>query len=502
MINLKSVEPLFVFDMANNHMGSSEHGIRILRQIHEVIRDFDFSFGFKLQYRHLETFIHPDYKSRTDFKYIKRFSETRLDPNEMKMLKNEMKKLGFITVCTPFDERSVALVEEHGFDIIKVASCSFTDWPLWERIAKTEKPIIASIAGASLGDIDKVVAFLEHRQKDFALMHCVAQYPTPDAHLQLGQIELLKKRFPQVSIGYSTHENPDNIEAVKIAIGKGASIFEKHVGVAIEGIHLNAYSATPEQVRHWLDVAHQAIEMCGVSGKRSEFSQEEITELRALRRGAFAGRRIQKSERIELADVFFALPTFEGQITANDMSKYTEFHAEADIEINASLFSSNTTRREIREKVYDIIKHVREFIGKSGVVVPPKVDVEVSHHYGIDRFKDFGLTIFTVVNREYCKKLLILLPGQQHPEQYHKMKEETFHVLYGDVWINMDGKVRQCELGEVVTIDRGVKHSFGTETGAVIEEISSTHYVDDSSYTDPAIMQNKHRKTLLTYWLD
>ncbi len=184
------------------------------------------------------------------------------------------------------------------------------------------------------------------------------------------------------------------------------------------------------------------------------------------------------------------------------MSKYTEFYAEADIEAKAPLLGSNTTRREAREKVYNIVKQVRELVFKSGVVVPPKVDVEISHHYGIDRFSEFGLTIFTIVNREYCKKLLILLPKQQHAEQYHRQKEETFHVLYGDIWVNLDGKVRQHKLGEIVTVDRGVKHSFGTETGAVIEEISSTHYVDDSSYTDPAIMQNKHRKTLLTYWLD
>ncbi|MFC1957443.1 spore coat protein, partial [Chloroflexota bacterium] len=69
-------------------------------------------------------------------------------------------------------------------------------------------------------------------------------------------------------------------------------------------------------------------------------------------------------------------------------------------------------------------------------------------------------------------------------------------------WVNLDGEVRQCELGEIVTVDRGVKHSFGTETGAVIEEISSTHYAEDSAYTDTAIMQNKYRKTMLTYWLD
>ncbi|MFC1952552.1 N-acetylneuraminate synthase family protein [Chloroflexota bacterium] len=502
MINLELVRPLFVFDIANNHMGNTEHGIRIIREIHEVTKDFAFNFGFKLQYRHLDTFIHPDYKSRTDFKYVKRFSETRLEPNEMKMIKDEMETLGFVTVCTPFDEGSVDLIEEHGFNIIKVASCSFTDWALWERIILTNKPIIASTAGASFEDIDKVVAFLEHRQKDFALMHCVAEYPTPDAHLQMNQIALLKMRFPQVSIGYSTHENPNNVEAIKIAIGQGSSIFERHVGVVTEEIQLNAYSSTPEQVRQWLESARQAFEMSGVSGKRPEFGEEEISALQALRRGVFAKQPIQKGERIEVSDVFFAIPTFEHQITANDMSKYTEFHAGTDIEAKAPLLSSNTTRRELRDKVYDIILQVREFTGKSGVVVPPKVDVEVSHHYGIDRFNDFGLTIFTIVNREYCKKLLIVLPGQQHPEQFHKVKEETFHILYGNVWVNMDGEIRQCELGDVVTIGRGIKHSFGTENGAVIEEISSTHYADDSSYTDPAIMQNKYRKTMLTYWLD
>ncbi|MFC2038932.1 N-acetylneuraminate synthase family protein [Chloroflexota bacterium] len=502
MNKLKSVEPLFVFDIANNHMGNTEHGIRIIREVFEVTRNFNYNFGFKLQYRQLDTFIHPDYQGSMDFKYVKRFSETRLTPDDMKKLKDEMERLGFITVCTPFDEASVDLVEEHGFDIIKVASCSFTDWPLWERIILTDKPIIASTAGASLGDIDKVVAFLEHRQKEFALMHCVAEYPTPNAHLQLDQIELLKKRFPQISIGYSTHENPDNVEPIEIAIGEGSTIFERHVGVATEEINLNAYSSTPEQVRKWLESAGQAFEMCGVSGKRREFEKEEITSLHDLRRGVFAKRRIQKGERIEVSNVIFAIPTFEGQITANDMSKYTEFNAETDIESRAPVLSSNTTKIEIRDKVYDIIKQVREFIGMSGVIVPPKVDVEVSHHYGIDRFKDYGLTIFTIVNREYCKKLLILLPGQQHPEQSHDVKEETFHVLYGDVWINLDGEVRKCELGEVVTVDRGVKHSFGTENGAVIEEISSTHHVNDSSYTDPAIMKNKYRKTVLTYWLD
>jgi len=81
-----------------------------------------------------------------DLKYVKRFSETRLSTGQYKMLCDEMKAQGFVTICTPFDEASVDLIEEHDFDIIKVASCSFTDWPLLERIVKAPKPIIASTA--------------------------------------------------------------------------------------------------------------------------------------------------------------------------------------------------------------------------------------------------------------------------------------------------------------------------------------------------------------------
>ena len=53
--------------------------------------------------------------------------------------------------------------------------------------------------------------------------------------------------------------------------------------------------------------------------------------------------------------------------------------------------------------------------------------------------KKLAVLIINVVNREYCKKLIVLLPGQKHPEQYHNIKEETFVVLYGDVALTLDG---------------------------------------------------------------
>lgn len=70
--------PLFIFEMANNHMGRLEHGLRIIASLREVTRDFPFQFAVKLQYRDIDSFIHPAYRTRYDLKFVKRFSETRL----------------------------------------------------------------------------------------------------------------------------------------------------------------------------------------------------------------------------------------------------------------------------------------------------------------------------------------------------------------------------------------------------------------------------------------
>ena len=99
----------------------------------------------------------------------------------------------------------------------------------------------------------------------------------------------------------------------------------------------------------------------------------------------------------------------------------------------------------------------------------------------------------TLVNREYCKKLLVAA-CQEHPEQYHG-KEETFVILYGVVELSLDGQKQRYQAGDVITVSPGVRHAFVSPGGAVIEEISTTHYVNDSFYTDPTIMKNNNRKS-------
>lgn len=493
--------PLFIFEMANNHMGDVDHGLKIIREVHKVSKNFDFNFAFKFQYRDLNTFIHPDYKERMDLKYVKRFSETKLTEEEFLTLKKEAENLGFATICTPFDEISVDLVVKHNYDILKIASASFGDWPLFEKIVRSEKPIIASTGGTKLEDIDKVVSFFQHRNKQFALMHCVGEYPVIDSHLQLNQIDLLKNRYPGVVIGFSTHEEPDNVEAIKIAVAKGAVIFEKHVAVKSDKYEVNAYSSTPDQLEKWLKAAKEAYEMCGIIGGRAPSSEKELSDIRQFQRGVFASRDIEEGERVDATNTFFAFPNQPGQILANDLSKYSIFTARKCFKKNESVMQDNIVRTEVREKVYEAVEKINKFLKQANIPFSNKWDFELSHHYGLDKFYEIGAGIVSCFNREYCKKLIVLLPGQEHPSHFHKIKEETFHVLYGDVIFSVGDNMVECKAGDILTIERGIKHAFASKGGCVFEEISTTHIPGDSYYDDESILKNKDRKTFLTYWI-
>ncbi len=377
-----------------------------------------------------------------------------------------------------------------------------TDWPLLERIAKTDKPVILSTAGADLKDLDSVVSFMEHRRKDFALMHCVGEYPTPKEHLELGQISFLRGRYPGVPVGYSTHEDPDNFDAVRIAIGQGAGILERHIALKTGRYEINKYSSTPEQIEKWLAAATDAFLMCGVSGGRKEVSAKEAEDLKGLRRGVFAAADINPGEKITAGNSIFAIPNQAGQTLANDMSKYAVFTARTRIPAGSPVMAGDCDYRNMHQKVHEILAKIRQLIVDSKIALPPKIELELSHQFGLENMDRYGATIINCINREYCKKIIIMLPGQENPTHHHVNKEETFQVLYGTLTIKVAGEEKEYKGGEIIVVERGVKHSFSSEAGAVFEEISTTHYKDDSYYEDQKIMLNKDRKTLITFWSD
>ena len=486
-----------VFEMANNHMGDVAHGIKIIETFSRVTDDFDFDFFFKFQFRDLDTFVHPKFRSSA-LKFVKRFEETRLEHTQWEELFKATRANGFGLVITPFDEISVDKVLDADADILKVASCSLGDWPLFEKIGSVwRNEVIASTAGASEAVTDRAVDFFINRGIDLTLMHCVGLYPTPENRLDIGQILYLKERYPSIEVGYSTHEDPDDFVSGVMAYSLGSRTFEKHVGLEVNGYELNQYSAGPEQIRCWLENLSRAEVSLGESRVKKRIGTDELEGLRQLRRGCYLNKEISKGSPVGPGDLFYAIPVEEDSLTANDCSKYSRLTLlESRSHAESLRFSDvkSETQEPIVRKFYEQVLAILE---ASGVTYPNHCDLELSHHYGIDRYEEFGLAMITVVNESYCKKLLVCLPNQKHPPQYHKLKKETFHVLWGDLILTIDNEARPLSVGDVLTIEPGQVHESISQNGAVIEEISSTHYRSDSFYVDEAIHRNAQRKTFV-----
>ncbi|MBM3272760.1 cupin domain-containing protein [Candidatus Kaiserbacteria bacterium] len=491
---------LFTLEMANNHQGSVEHGLKIINEFAKVVKEHGVKATVKLQFRDLDTFIHPADKKKTDNKHVPRFLSTKLSRKDFKILVDATKKAGLISMATPFDEASVELIKELDVDILKIASCSAKDWPLLEKAVTAGKPMIVSLGGMSIPEIDRLVSFLDHRYVHFALMHCVAIYPTPHDKLNLAHIEVLRKRYPGITIGFSTHEEPDNMAAIQIAYAKGARIFERHVGIPTKTITLNAYSSTPEQVSRW--IASWKVARGAEGTAEWEADPKEMADLNSLKRGVFAKKPLKKGQSIKRSDVYFAFPYREGQLSSGE---FKEGEVVADKAYAADAAVAHETRTftpTIRDLVYHPIHEVKAMLHTANVALPVDFALELSHHYGLENFRKVGVVIIDVINRDYCKKILVQLPGQEHPYHHHLQKEEAFHVLSGILELELEGRRMTLHPGDIAVVQRGVKHRFWSDTGAIFEEVSSTHFNNDSFYEDTAISQlpREARKTKLSNW--
>lgn len=494
-------EDLFIFEMANSHQGKVEHGIEIIREMAKICRRCNIKGAVKLQYRDLDSFIHASYKGSTDIKHISRFENTRLMKEDFDVLVETVREEEMIPISTPFDETGVEWCMRQGLAVIKIASCSATDWPLMEEAAKTRKPLIVSTGGKSISDIDKIYNFLTHRGCEFALMHCVAEYPAPEERIQLDFIDRMKKRYQAVPIGYSGHEDPGDSTVPMLAVAKGVRIFERHVGIETETIKLNRYSMNPKQAEEWVRAILRAKEICGLKKEKEKYiSQIEMESLYSLMRGVYARENIAKGSSIQRKQVYFAMPYLKekGQMSSGEFTDgikaQRDYKADAPVCEQRMVTDINVTR--------SIIHDIKGLIYEAGIALGSEYEIELSHHYGMKNFRQTGATIINVINREYCKKLIVVLPGQNHPQHYHKAKEESFQILYGDLECEIGGSIRHLEAGDIITVPRGKVHSFTSQNGAVFEEISTTHIKGDSFYADETIAKRDlmERKTIMKEW--
>jgi len=121
-INRDIFEELFVLEMANNHWGKRERGNRIVREFGRVARFHNVRAAIKFQFRDVDRFIHRDFRTREDVRYIKKTLDTQMSREDYLLLVEEVRRNGCLRMATPFDEKSVDFCVEADIELIKLAS--------------------------------------------------------------------------------------------------------------------------------------------------------------------------------------------------------------------------------------------------------------------------------------------------------------------------------------------------------------------------------------------
>ena len=379
--------------MANNHQGSVEHAKKIVDDFADLANKRNLNAGVKLQFRNLDTFIHPDYKN-SDLKYVKRFNDTRLSKEEFKEIIDYIHFKGLTSISTPFDNESLPLFDELGVEVLKIASCSSDDWPLLEKAANINRKIIISTGGATIKHLNKVYSLFKRKGRDFAFLHCIAEYPTLPENAFLDRIKKLREEFPDIEIGYSTHESPKNKTVIPYAVAMGATIIEKHVGKTTETISLNDYSCTVEQMADVID----EVEFMEKSS-RGEFSTSQALE--QLKRGMYLKYNMRAGDQVLEQDLYYAMPLQEGCLNASNVYDIVGKTLLTDLKGDQPLKLEYVKDTKKEALIEGIKQDILPLLNKAGVTVTHKDDVELSCHFGLDKYRETGALIVSKINRTY-----------------------------------------------------------------------------------------------------
>lgn len=263
--------------------------------------------------------------NETQFEMLKK---VELTYHDFEVLKEYCEKTKIDFLSTPFDEKSVDLLEELNVTQYKVSSGDLTNKPLLQYIAKTGKKILLSTGMSTLSEVEEAVGWIrEVNNEDIVLFHCTSNYPAAYESVNMNALLTLKQVFP-FPVGYSDHTA--GIEIAMMAVSMGATVIEKHVTLSkeMEGPDHKA-SIEPHELANMVRSIRHIEKAFGTSEKQpttSELSTRDIA-----RKSLVFAKDMKKGQTLEIADLMCKrpgtgippkyMPIFEHKILANDCSK-------------------------------------------------------------------------------------------------------------------------------------------------------------------------------------
>ncbi|MBE9166960.1 N-acetylneuraminate synthase family protein [Pleurocapsales cyanobacterium LEGE 06147] len=273
--------PSFIIaEIGNNHNGSLE----LAKKLIDLAANAGANCA-KFQLRSLNTLYRnagnandasEDLGSQYTLDLLSRF---QLSPEEMFAAFDYCKERNILPLCTPWDVKSLTLLEQYGMPAYKVASADLTNHDFLRVLAKTGKPLICSTGMSTEVEITEAVSLLQKLGAMYVLLHCNSTYPAPFKDVNLAYLDRLKE-IGDCPVGYSGHERDINVAIA--AVAKGAKVIEKHFTLdkSMEG-NDHKVSLLPEEFQAMVEGIRQVEQAMGKIGER-RLSQGELINRETL----------------------------------------------------------------------------------------------------------------------------------------------------------------------------------------------------------------------------
>lgn len=288
-----------IAEIGNNHNGDFERAKQMIDLAVEMRADCA-----KFQMRHLDQV----YRQRTLRKqgedlgteYVLDLLERfELSVNRQRELANYCEQKGILYLCTPWDRRSIEVLESFDVPAYKVASADLTNLPLIDQLCQTGKPLVLSTGMSTRGEVQTTVDFLNQRGAQFILLHCNSTYPAPFHDIQLKWIEQLRGIHPLV--GYSGHERGSAVTLAAVALG--ACVVERHFTLdrTMEGPD-HAASLEFKEFQQLIAGIRELEQALGDDRER-ELSQGEMINRENLAKSLVAARPLKRGTVLQAQDI-------------------------------------------------------------------------------------------------------------------------------------------------------------------------------------------------------
>lgn len=285
-----------IAEIGNNHNGSFERAIEMIDCVVAMGADCA-----KFQMRQLEEV----YRQRTLRKdgedlgteyvldLLRRFE---LTVQQHQQLADYCAAQGILYLCTPWDKRSVDVLEGMKVPAYKVASADLTNLPLLEKLCSTGKPLILSTGMSLREEVQVTTDFLNKRKAAFVLLHCNSTYPAPLHDINLRWMEKLRDIHPLV--GYSGHERGTAVTLASVALG--ACVVERHFTLdrTSEGPD-HAASLEHGEFKRMIEGIREIEQALG-DGSERRISQGEMINRENLGKSLVAASALKKGTIIKL----------------------------------------------------------------------------------------------------------------------------------------------------------------------------------------------------------